>query len=48
MREIPFRIRKYGYKKEVLVFVIGLGITDPEAKRTLNAMALAGGLIRKG
>ncbi len=35
-------------KKEVLVFVIGLGITDPEAKRTLNAMALAGGTHTKG
>ncbi len=35
-------------KKEVLVFVIGLGITDPEAKRTLNAMALAGGTHTQG
>ncbi|HVY56133.1 MAG TPA: hypothetical protein VHC46_10290, partial [Thermodesulfobacteriota bacterium] len=35
-------------KKEILVFVIGLGITDPEAKRTLNAMALAGGTHTKG
>ena len=36
------------YKKEVLVFVIGLGIDDPVARRTLNAMALAGGTHTEG
>jgi len=36
------------YKKEVLVFVIGLGIEDPAARRTLNAMALAGGTHTEG
>lgn len=35
-------------KKEILVFVIGLGINDPAAKRTLNAMALAGGTHTQG
>lgn len=36
------------YKKEVLVFVIGLGVTNPVARRTLNAMALAGGTHTEG
>jgi Tfp pilus tip-associated adhesin PilY1 len=36
------------FKKEVLTFVIGIGIHDDQAKRTLNAMALAGGTSTKG
>lgn len=36
------------YKKEILVFVIGIGIQDPASKRTLNAMALAGGTHNEG
>ena len=37
-----------GHPKEVLVFVIGIGIKNPEARRTLNAMALAGGTHTQG
>jgi Tfp pilus tip-associated adhesin PilY1 len=37
-----------GHPKEVLVFVIGVGIKNPEARRTLNAMALAGGTHTEG
>src|SRR5579885_3549169 len=36
------------FKKEVLTFVIGIGIHDDQAKRTLNAMALTGGTSTKG
>lgn len=36
------------HKKEILTFVIGLGIQDPAARRTLNAMALAGGTHTEG
>lgn len=36
------------FKKEVLTFVIGLGVNEPEARRTLNAMALAGGTHTTG
>ncbi|MFQ5729801.1 MAG: hypothetical protein ACE5GN_05530, partial [Waddliaceae bacterium] len=36
------------FKKEILVFVIGLGIDNPEGIRTLNAMALAGGTHTQG
>ncbi len=35
-------------KKEVLTFVIGLGINDERSIRALNAMALAGGTHTKG
>ncbi len=35
-------------RKEVLVFVIGLGITNPNAKRALHAMAMAGGTHTTG
>jgi len=35
-------------KKEVITFVVGLGIDDPNAVRALNAMALAGGTHTKG
>ena len=44
----PVQNQGSSYKKEVLVFVIGLGIDDPAAKRTLNAMALAGGTHTQG
>lgn len=37
-----------GQKKEILTFVIGVGIQDPAARRTLNAMALAGGTHTQG
>ncbi len=37
-----------GHKKEILTFVIGVGIKDPAARRTLNAMALAGGTHTQG
>jgi len=37
-----------GEPKEVLVFVIGIGIKNPEARRTLNAMALVGGTHTQG
>jgi Tfp pilus tip-associated adhesin PilY1 len=36
------------FKKEILTFVIGIGIEDPAAVRTLNAMALAGGTHTTG
>jgi len=36
------------YKKEVLTFVVGLGINETEGRRTLNAMALAGGTHTTG
>lgn len=36
------------YKKEIYVFVIGVGIQDPAARRTLAAMGLAGGTHRDG
>lgn len=36
------------FKKEILTFVIGIGIHDDTAKRTLNAMALAGGTSTTG
>lgn len=36
------------FKKEVLTFVIGIGVRDDQVKRTLNAMALAGGTHTKG
>ncbi len=35
-------------KKEVITFVVGLGIDDPNAIRALNAMALAGGTHTTG
>ncbi len=35
-------------KKEILTFVIGLGVKDPEAVRTLNSMALGGGTHTTG
>jgi len=35
-------------KKEVITFVVGLGIDDPNAVRSLNAMALAGGTHTTG
>jgi len=35
-------------KKEVITFVVGLGIDDPNAVRALNAMALAGGTHTTG
>jgi len=35
-------------KKEILTFVIGIGVEDPQARRTLNAMALAGGTHTTG
>ncbi len=44
----PVSNRGQTFKKEVLTFVIGLGIQDPAAKRTLNAMALAGGTHTDG
>lgn len=44
----PVQNQGNSYKKEVLVFVIGLGIESPEARRTLNAMALAGGTHTQG
>lgn len=44
----PVQNQGDSYKKEVLVFVIGLGIKTPEAMRTLNAMALAGGTHTEG
>ncbi len=37
-----------GVKKEILTFVIGIGINEPEGVRTLNAMALAGGTHTTG
>ncbi|MFI5323769.1 MAG: pilus assembly protein [Thermodesulfobacteriota bacterium] len=36
------------YKKEIFTFVIGVGIQDPVAMRTLNAIALAGGTSTQG
>ncbi len=44
----PFQNQGDTYKKEILTFVIGLGIQDPAARRTLNAMALAGGTHTQG
>ncbi len=44
----PVQNQGDSYKKEVLVFVIGLGIESPAARRTLNAMALAGGTHTEG
>ena len=44
----PVTNRGKTIKKEILVFVIGIGIEDPEAARTLNAMALAGGTHTSG
>ncbi|MEQ9619197.1 MAG: PilC/PilY family type IV pilus protein [Deltaproteobacteria bacterium] len=44
----PVQNRGQTFKKEVLTFVIGLGIQDPVARRTLNAMALAGGTHTQG
>jgi Tfp pilus tip-associated adhesin PilY1 len=44
----PVQNRGKTYKKEIITFVIGIGVTDPVAIRTLNAMALAGGTHTKG
>ena len=35
-------------KKEVITFVIGLGIDNPQSRRALDAMALAGGTHTSG
>lgn len=35
-------------KKEIFTFVIGIGLNDPQSRRTLNAMALAGGTHTTG
>ncbi len=37
-----------GFKKEVIVFVIGIGINDPNSRRALHAMAIAGGTHQTG
>ncbi len=44
----PVQNRGQQFKKEILTFVIGLGLNEPEARRTLNAMALAGGTHTTG
>ncbi|GBD38922.1 Type IV pilus biogenesis factor PilY1 [bacterium HR37] len=44
----PVKNRGKQFKKEILTFVIGIGIDSPQAKRTLNAMALAGGTHTTG
>ncbi len=44
----PVQNRGASYKKEILTFVIGIGIHDPVARRTLGAMALAGGTHSQG
>jgi Tfp pilus tip-associated adhesin PilY1 len=44
----PVRNRGQQFKKEILTFVIGIGINSSEGRRTLNAMALAGGTHTTG
>lgn len=44
----PVSNRGQQFKKEILTFVIGLGVNEPEARRMLNAMALAGGTHTTG
>lgn len=46
----PFNNQGNQFKKEILTFVIGLGIPEEneEARRTLNAAALAGGTSSQG
>jgi hypothetical protein len=44
----PVQNRGNTFKKEIITFVIGMGIDDPQAVRTLNAMALAGGTHTTG
>ena len=46
----PFSNQGQQFKKEILTFVIGLGISDQNsvARRAINAMALAGGTSTQG
>lgn len=44
----PVQNRGNTFKKEILTFVIAIGVTDPQAIRAFNAMALAGGTHTKG
>jgi Tfp pilus tip-associated adhesin PilY1 len=44
----PFQNHGNTFKKEILTFVIAIGVTDPLAIRAFNSMALAGGTHTTG
>lgn len=44
----PFQNRGNTFKKEIFTFVIAIGVKNPQAVRTFNAMALAGGTHSTG